>query len=359
MYFFSKITTALSHSSPTFRSSQCSQVDSLLVIQWHVLLVSFRPTGHPSRSLDVLFLHHVQMVGHVQSCSHNIVDSDLVSPRYIRSQSNLHFGIQQALDIAQPGAQIRIGTWTMRNRGAPLAEDLQFLILQVHPMGHHATTRQKLSLIVDVRVVLVLREELLHCVDLPQVLGNVRLDVQIVPLRQVSQLLEQLHVASDREPWCDDRFYSIQILLQDVLDELDVVFNGRLRSAFTTMKRKFVIFAFLRVETVTQLHVVVRAQSIRRYLAHESSLTLTNYFVRQHLIAIIIDGGEVASTSGTTCKRITHYGTVNLFGEINVLVLRLQRERVGLEPSQQIFVQSQANVGRLWSVDMAIDETRK
>lgn len=50
---------------------------------------------------------------------------------------------------------------------------------------------------------------------------------------------------------------------------------------------------------------------------------------------------------------------VDVFGERDIFVLRLQRERVSVQPVNQRLIEAKANIRHLRSMDVSVDEAWK
>lgn len=225
----------------------------------------------------------------------------------------------------------------MRHRGAPLRQQPQLLLQEVHAVRQDGLLSEEPGFIVHVGVVVALLVQPPHGLHLAYVLRDVRLDVQVLAAGDVGQPLHEVHVAAYGEAWRDDGLH------QRILHALHPVHEG-----------VRVVDGLLRA-----LVVVLRVVDVHVDLADERALSRARHAPRQLQRALGVDGGEVAGQRGAGTETAAHDRVVHLGGELLVGVPSLQRERVRVEPVQQGLVVAQARVGELRRVHVRVDEARQ
>lgn len=131
----------------------------------------------------------------------------------------------------------------------------------------------------------------------------------------------------------------------------------------------------MKLETLN-LHIMVRTVLIHRDLSNQSSLALLISLVSKNLAGTLVDCSKIAGSCGSTIEcsslefvsQLTSYCQqsssktynnflINMFRKRLVFILRFHGERVAVEPIQQRFVQAQAYVRHLRSMNVCVDKS--
>ena len=197
-------------------------------------------------------------------------------------------------------------------------------------MGHDGVLLPQAVLIIGLPVLLTVRVQLLYPLDLPQILRQVRLDIQPLLLRQTAQRRHQLIGAAGGEAGGQNG--------------LDVVEMTSLQPPQRLPDR------FLR----GLLQDAGQAVAVHVHLAHIAGDTGLLQLLHEDPRGVGVEGGEHTHTGGAVGNEVRGQTAIDAAGVVRVGKPCLRGKGIGVQPLQQRQIHAHAQHGVLGGVEVHI-----
>ncbi|KAK1447538.1 hypothetical protein CMEL01_09377 [Colletotrichum melonis] len=239
---------------------------------------------------------HRNMPRHQRSLSRRLEYTRTIPTAHIRPQPDIDPLIPQPPHPRRTARDGAVTTRTMRHLRAPLRNSIRLLLRQMNRVREHHLLPQQPMAVIHIRITLRLREQLLHKLNLPLILRNMRLREHIQLPLQPRQSPHRLPRTSRRKP---RRQYRRDELKARV-DPPDML--HALPRLTQRVGRGLVL-------------VVVRAQpfAVHAYPPDERPLAKGEADVGEEVRCGDVDCGVVCRGGGAVGERAFHAGRVDAF----------------------------------------------
>lgn len=162
------------------------------------------------------------MVRHKLRLPRGLEDARAVAAAHIRSETDLDALLQQPAHASHAAREGRVAARAVGDLGLPLGDEVRLVLGEVDGVGEDHLLVEKPVRVVHVGVALAAREELLHQLDLVDVLRDVRLHRQARLLLQLGQACHRRGAARGREPRREDGAHELEAAVYAA----DVLYRG-------------------------------------------------------------------------------------------------------------------------------------